>query len=201
MRALSDIRPEAVSDRAPLLQGDTMNIGMKLGMLSVAAGLALSAGDANAVVTQHSASGNAVNFCQAFTPGPANTIRNRVVGAENVGPNVMNVACSFQSFNNGTAANPKALYVYFSNNTAANFTVTCSLLTGYQGESDAYISTKSAVVPAGSQANTVLFWTTADNPVEGATNLGNQLVGINCTLPVGAVINDTYLNWDMNNGV
>lgn len=179
-----------------------MNIGMKLGMLSVAAGLALHAGDTNAGVVTHSTSGNSVNFCQAFTPGPANTIRNRVVGSENVGPNVMNVACSFQSFYNGTtSANPKALTVYFSNNTGADFTITCSLLTGYQGETGTYISTKSVIVPAGSLATKSLAWTAADNPVEGATNLGNQLVGINCTLPVGAVINDTYLNWDMNNGV
>ena len=64
-----------------------MNNGLKLGLLSVAAGLAMHAGNANAEVAMHTFSGNAVNYCQAFTPGPANTIRNRVIGAENIGSN------------------------------------------------------------------------------------------------------------------
>ena len=78
-----------------------MNNGLKLGLLSVAAGLAMHAGNANAELALHTISGNAVNYCQAFTPGPANTIRNRVVGSENVGPNAMNVACNFHSVSDG----------------------------------------------------------------------------------------------------
>ena len=173
------------------------------GLLSVAVALALQSAPAQAVVATHYAIGNAVNFCQAFTPGPANTVRNRVVGSENVGPNPMNVACDFQSFSNGAAGvtYPTSLSVYFSNNTAADFTVSCTLLTSYQGAPNAYASTKSVVVTAGSQGVKSLQWTTADNPVAGATSLGNPLIGINCTLPVGAVINDTYLYWAQDNGV
>jgi len=181
-----------------------MNNGLKLGLLSVAAGLALHAGNANAELAMHTFSGNAVNYCQAFTPGPANTIRNRVVGAENVGPNVMNVACNFHSVFNGDMNNgssPVGLWVYFSNNKTVPVTVYCTLLTSYQGSPDAYMVTKSVTIPAGSQATESLSWTAEDNPAEGAADLGSDLVGINCTLPVGAVVNDTYLDWPMDNGI
>jgi hypothetical protein len=184
-----------------------MNNGLKLGLLSVAAGLAMHAGNANAAVVMHTFSGNAVNYCQAFTPGPSNTIRNRVVGSENVGPNVMNVACNFASMYNGDeyGSNPVALQVFFSNNKTAPLTVTCTLLTSYQGSETAYVSTKSVTIPAlgepGSQATESLYWSAEDNPAENPTDLGSNLVGINCTLPVGAVINDTYLDWAMDNGI
>lgn len=183
-----------------------MNNGFKLALLSIAAGLAMQAGTADAAVATQTLAGNAVNYCQAFTPGPANTIRNRVVGSENVGPNTMNVACAFHSMYNGdptNTSNPTGLWVYFSNNKTADLTVTCTLLTGYQGSSTTYAVTKSVVIPAGSQADTSLSWTYEDNPEYdlGATDLGNQLVGINCTLPVGVVINDTYMDWTMDNGV
>jgi hypothetical protein len=173
------------------------------GLLSVAIALAAQSGTAQAAVAQHGFRGNAVNFCQAFTPGPANTIRNRVVGSENVGPNPMNVACDFHTTSNGAVGTtpPTDLWIYFSNNTAADFTVSCTLLTGYQGQGSAYAVTKSATIAAGSQAVNSLHWAPADNPTAGATSLGNVLVGVNCTLPVGAVINDTYLYWNMDNGV
>lgn len=179
-----------------------MNKFITFGLSTLATAMALHAADANAAVAPHTFRANAVNYCQAFTPGPANTIRNRVVGSENVGA-TMNVACAFHSLTNGAvgAGNPRTLQVYFSNNTAAAISITCTLLTGYQGQSSGYAVSKTATVAAGSQASTSLSWTQADNPTAGATDLGNRFVGINCTLPTGAVINDTYLTWDMDNGV
>ena len=181
-----------------------MNSGLKLGLMSVAAGLALQAGNADAAVAQHLFRANAVNYCQAFTPGPANTIRNRVVGSENVGA-TMNVACNFHTLTNGAAGvtPPTSLTVYFANNNASgSLTVTCALLTGYQGQGSSYIVTKTTgAINAGGVSQAFLTWNAADNPVQPATNLGNYFIGINCTLPTGAVINDTYLYWNMDNGV
>lgn len=65
-----------------------------LALITLATGMVLQSAPAHAIVTGHSVVGNAVNYCQAFTPGPANTIRNRVVGAENIGPPIA-VACDF----------------------------------------------------------------------------------------------------------
>lgn len=159
-------------------------------------------GTAQSAIAEHAIRGNSVNYCQAFTPGPANTIRNRVIGAENVGA-TMNVACNFASLTNGAAGAdyPKRLSVYFSNNSAAQISISCSLLTGYAGQSTGYLVTKTVLVAAGSVAISNLSWGPADNPTAGALNLGNSFIGINCTLPTGAVMNDTYLYWDMNNGV
>lgn len=181
-----------------------MNTATKLGLLATGLGLAIQAPGARAVVTKHSLYSNAVNNCQAFTPGPANTIRNRVVGAENIGE-PMNVACNFNSFYNGASSNnaPKQLLIFFSNNNiSGTISVNCTLLTGNQGQGNAYAVSKTTVpIPAGGLSQQSLSWIPADNPVAGSTDLGNYLIGINCTLPTGAVINQTHMHWDQDNGI
>lgn len=175
---------------------------MKVGLLVSGLGFAMAASNAQAAVTVHEFDGNAVNYCQAFTPGPANTIRNRAVGSENVGTVPINLACNWHStFGDASTALPDSLDVWFYNNTAANITVTCSLLTGYQGQGapGQYLVTKSAVVAPGTQSD--IFWNQADNPTAGATTFGNNLININCTMPPGAIANDTYMTWKQDNGI
>jgi hypothetical protein len=183
--------------------GDLMNIVTKSALATFGLALVASSLPAHAVVATHELMSNPASKCQAFTPGPANTIRNRVVGAENVGAK-MNVACSFDMLTNDvySSSAPIALTVYFSNNGTASITVTCTLLTGYQGESGTYMVTKTTapIAPGGVEQQS-LQWTSTDNPEQGATDLGNLLVGINCSLPTGAVINDSYLAWNQDNGV
>lgn len=180
-----------------------MNNALKFGLLATGLGLVMNATTARAAVMYYDFDSNAVNYCQAFTPGPANTIRNRVVGAENVGTATMNVACNFHSmFGGASATNPSDLYVYFSNNnTTGSITISCTLLTGFQAQGDAnqYTVTKSVVVAPGLQGG--IEWHPADNPNAGATDFGTDLVGINCALPHGGVINDTYLYWQQDDGV
>ena len=184
-----------------------MNTSLKACLLVVGVGMAVTATDANAAVALHNYVSNSVNYCQAFTPGPTNTIRNRVVGAENVGTASIAVACNFASMANGAAGatNPTNLIVYFANNnTGGTLTVTCVLLTGYQtqGGTAQYTSSKTTTaIAAGGTSQASLSWSPTDNPVAGATTLGNRLIGINCVLPQGAVINDTYLYWNQDNGV
>ncbi len=181
-----------------------MNTALKMGLLTSGLALAMHMPAAQAVVADHLFSSNSVNYCQAFTPGPANTIRNRVIGAENVGTDTINVACNWHSMNNGNSStkNPKIVEAWFSNNSPSPLTVTCSLLTGYQGDPSKYIVTKTtATIPANGAGQQPLDWTVADNPVTGSVDLGNPLVGINCTMPSGAVINDTYIVWSQDNGI
>ena len=176
---------------------------MKAGLLVTGLGFAMGASNANAALSAHEFDGNAVNYCQAFTPGPANTIRNRAVGAENVGTVPINIACSWHStFGDFGATNPTSLDVNFYNNTNAPMTVTCSMFNGYQtqGGTGQYLSTKStATMAPHTQAD--ILWDSTSNPNTGATDLGNNLININCTLPPGAVVNDTYLYWMQDNGV
>lgn len=182
-----------------------MNTAIKVGLLATALGLVMHVPGANAEVTRHIIRGNAVNYCQAFTPGPTNTIRNRVVGAENIGP-LMNVACNFHSMDNGDASNepPKQLFVnFFNTNAEGTIEVTCTLLTGRRGGSgpSSYAVPKTVSIPASTFISRPLSWGPSDNPVDGATTLGNTLIGINCALPTGALIGDTFLNWDQDNGI
>lgn len=181
-----------------------MNNTLKLGLLVAAIGVALPMGSADAAVVQHTFRSNAVNYCQAFTPGPSNTIRNRVVGAENVGASPIAVACNFHSMTNGTGTSPTGVEMWFSNNSAAPIQITCTLLTGWQGQggTNQYTVTKTTgMIPGGGTVQDFLFWGVADNPNAGATTLGSNLIGINCTLPTGGVLNDSYLNWNQDNGV
>ena len=184
-----------------------MNTSLKACLLVVGVGMAVTAADANAALATHSFLSNAVNYCQAFTPGPTNTIRNRIIGAENVGTAPIAVACNFTSMSNGGVGvtNPTSLSVFFANNnTGGTLTVTCTLITGYQsqGGTSQYLSTKTtSAIAAGGTSQAALSWGPADNPNAGATTLGNRLIGINCTLPQGAVINDTYFFWTPDNGI
>jgi len=151
---------------------------------------------ADAAVVEHGLAANAPAHCQAFTPGAANSIRNRVVGSENVGA-TMNVACTFEKEVAEGVGYVKAVHMYFTYNgaTGASATINCTMLNGYQGQGGAVVMNKTATVTAGA-GQTELMWSAADTPDEGDTDLGFDLVGVNCTLPTGMVINDTYLYWD-----
>jgi len=167
--------------------------------LAVGACVFLS-GPAHADMVSYQMAANAPAHCQAFTPGPANTIRNRVVGAENVGSAPMNVACTFEKINNqGGTTFAAYVLLYFSNNGTAQMTVTCTLLSGFQGMGGAIVLNKSVNVTAGSQSS--LQFSAMDTADPSDATLGNDLVGVNCTLPPNAVINDTYVGWSEENGV
>lgn len=175
---------------------------MKVGLLVSGLGFAMAATNAQAALTTHQFISNSVNYCQAFTPGVANTIRNRAVGAENVGTATINLACNWHStLGDSGTTRPQTLDIYFYNNTSASITVTCTMFNGYQtqGGSNQFLVTKPVVIAPGTQNDA--FFQPSDNPNAGATDLGNYLVNINCSMPSGAVANDTYLTWTQDNGV
>lgn len=180
-----------------------MNNMLKAGLLTLGLGIALCPADANAAVTAHWSYANAVGLCQAFTPGPTNTIRNRVAGAENIGAPIA-VACNFTSLTNGAPGNtfPEFVGVYFHNGTGADGSVTCTLLTGtpsipFLGPT--YTVTKMVEVPAGGIQ--FIGWDAADNPAPGAIDLGAIVVGVNCTLPTNFTMTTTGVRWSADNGV
>ena len=180
-------------------RGKILNNSLKFGLLAVGLGLALNATNAQAVNTTHYFDGNSTNYCQAFYPSSSNGVRNRVLGIQNTSTTNQLVACAFHStFGDANASYPTSLDVYFYNSTATAFTVTCTLMTGYQTNTPYVVAKTSASIAPGAQGG--LSWDGSDNPVPGA-DFGNDLIGINCTLPPGAVINDTYLGWSQDNGV
>ena len=166
--------------------------------LTAAAGFALAAPSAMATVSTYETVFNGPAVCQAFTPGPTNTIRNRVLGAENVGTAAISVACDvMQRFGVGTTP-ITGLDVWFSNNNASGtVAVTCTLLTGYQTGSNIAVS-KTVNVTVGAQAK--MAWVATDFGTS-ATTFPNYFAGVNCTVPPGIVINDLHVFQPEDTGV
>lgn len=171
---------------------------MKTAFLTLAVAGCFATGRADAGQVDYMMIANAPARCQAFTPGPANTIRNRVVGSENVGA-LMNVSCTFEKVWSAQSTNVTSVSLWFSNNGAGTVAVNCTMLTGYQGQSGAIVLNKSVNVTHGSQEPITFSYNDTENPSD--TDLGNNIVGVNCALPTGAVINDTYIQWKDENGI
>lgn len=176
-----------------------MNNLIKIAALTLAVGSVFAASEAHSALVNYVEVANAPSNCQAFTPGPSNTIRNRVVGSENIGSPIA-VACAFQKTFSPTSTFVTRIELYFSNNNASGtITFNCSLLTGFQGQTGAILVNKTTNVAAGSAGNFIFFNGADRMPV--ATDLGSDLVGINCTVPTGGVINDSYVQYQDENGV
>lgn len=182
-----------------------MNNMLKTGLLTLGLGIAFCPADAGAAVVAHTAFSNAVNHCQAFTPGPTNTVRNRVVGSENIGEPIA-VACNFTTLLNGAVGqtNITSVAVFFTNNSGVPATVTCTMLTGTSagiggaGTTYSVVKSTAAMAPGGAGSAS---WSTADNPTPGAVDMGNLLVGVNCTLPTNVIMSATRVMWTTDNGV
>jgi len=177
---------------------------LKMGLMTLAIGAAFHSADSSAVVASQTSFSNAVNYCQAFTPGVSNTIRNRVIGSENVGTAPIAVACNFATQMNGAAGNTQLhdIAIYFSNGGTTDATMSCTFLAGTSAgvsSGAAYTVTKTALVPAGNAY--FLSWDATDNPTAGSTDFGNLLVGVNCILPPKMTLGATVISWDADNGV
>lgn len=165
---------------------------------TIALGALFSAPTAQAAVTGASMHFNGPAVCQAFTPGPTNTIRNRVLGAENVGTSTVNVACDLISrLSTGSTALTGVSMWFSNNNPSGTITVTCTVLTGYQtGPNQAF--TRTANVTVGSQSNISFAPTDFGSSL---TEFPGYLAGVNCALPPGGVINDIHTYQNEENGV
>lgn len=180
-------------------RGMQVDTAMKSFFATLVIGIAIIEASAQAGIVVYMNDANAPARCQAFTPGPTNTIRNRVTGSENIGA-AMNVACAFENINsyyNGTA--PYAAGVQIANNGSVAFTVTCSELSGYFGASGTVINkTSGSIAPGESE---FIEFTASDTPDTGDTDLGSYAVGIVCNLPTHAVMGETYSDWTDEDGV
>jgi hypothetical protein len=103
--------------------------------LALTAAVAMSVGlvSSASAENRHRTNSNAVDKCHSFTPGAANTIRNRVVGAENIGSATIAVACVFElteDYDKDSAV-VDDVTLYFRNADGRDpVDVTCTLLPG-----------------------------------------------------------------------
>jgi hypothetical protein len=174
------------------------------GMIVLVAGVALHAGAACAALSTHISDSNAVNYCQAFTPGISNTIRNRVIGSQNVGTSALAVACNYATVTNTNDSSDQtmgAIYQVFANGSKSEVTISCTLLTGTPGGDyfgDVYSSTRTLQLAPG--AVDYIQFTGEDNPTPGAS-LNSTMVGVNCLLPPKVTMTEVELVWTAEDGI
>lgn len=142
----------------------------------------------------HANSSQPVARCQGALPAFETAIRKRPLAIQNEGSTASYVTCGFE-FDSGAAVDNASFLVdtYFTNNTDAVATVTCSGVTGYAGGENEYVSMSAELEPNGSGGEGNLYW--FDSDFEGG-GMQSGLVAINCRLPAGVGINDTYVFWE-----
>lgn len=176
-----------------------MKIATRSGVVALAIVAAFAAAGAGAATQYYINDANAPGRCQAYTPGPTNTVRNRVTGSENIGA-AMNIACAFESVSSEDyGSNVTQAGVQIVNNGSTAIAVTCSELGGYFDDAGVVLSKTTPSIAPGDAA--YVDYTANDTPDSGDTDLGWYLVGIVCNLPTHAVMGETYAIWRDEDGV
>jgi hypothetical protein len=166
---------------------------------ALAASIVLFAPGALASHQTYASDSNATAHCQAFAPGPTNTVRNRVTGAENIGA-AMNVACAFESIGGYATVQPVATAgVRVANNGGGTLSVSCSELSGYFGNAGTVLNKSTESIAPGDSAG--IDFSADDTPDEEDGDLGSYAVGIVCNLPTHALVADTHATWDDEDGI
>lgn len=102
------------------------------------------------------------------------------------------VTCGFE-FDAGFSLSGALLVdAYFTNYSDTTQTLQCSGVTGYEGIENEYVGLTMEMAPGASGEDGNLFWYA--NDFEGG-GMETGLVMINCYLPPGVGINDTYVYW------
>jgi len=103
------------------------------------------------------------------------------------------VTCGFE-YDTSQSINGGAILVdaYFTNYSDTTQTLICSGVTGYEGGVNEYVGFSLEMAAGASGEDGNLFW--FDTDFEGG-GMEEGLVMINCYLPPGVGINDTYVYW------
>lgn len=168
---------------------------MKLATTFAGLTLAIAAACSIPAVAQtlHANASQANARCFASGPVSAAQLWARPLAIDNVGTSDAWITCGFE-FDAGNAIDFSALMVdaYFTNNGDADATVSCAGVTGWQGGDTENVDFDIVVPPNNTSEEGNLYW--LDTDFEGG-GMETGLVAINCRLPAGVGINDTYVWW------
>lgn len=141
--------------------------------------------------TIHSNASQPAARCQGALPAFETAIRKRPLAIQNEGTTPSFITCGFE-FDAGDAIDNSALMVdtYFTNNTAAPVSLTCTAVTGWQTGDNEFVSLTEVIQP-GAQSEEMAWF--AEDFTGGG--MASGLVAISCALPVGVGVNDTYVYW------
>jgi hypothetical protein len=157
--------------------------------LALTAAVALSVGLVSGVSAEnrHRTNSNAVDKCHSFTPGAANTIRNRVVGAENIGSDTIAVACVYELTEDYSkdSAVVDDITLYFRNAPSNSpVSVSCTVLPGSWVFGLQTARNDSVIIPSGA--------------VDSIKFTGPWVAygfGVNCNIPPNVTIAHTVLRF------
>jgi hypothetical protein len=172
----------------PKGENQSMKLATGFALLTIAVASAYSI-SANAVETDHANAAGPAARCQGALPNFEGSIRKRPLAVQNEGTSNAFITCSFEvDAGNAIGNGPVLLDTYFSNNTAAPINLTCTAVSGFQGDTNEFVG-QTISLPASGGGN--LFWVDTDFE----QGLGSGLISISCNIPPGVGINDTYIFW------
>ena len=170
---------------------------MKLATTIAGLTLAIAAAYSTPVIAQtvHINASQPMARCLGSTAEFASRLWARPLAIQNTSNQATWLTCGFE-FDTGEAiaGSAEMIDVYFTNHSAVEATVTCAGVTGWQGGETENVSL-SVVIPASDEdgdGEGNLWWEAAE--FEGG-GMQTGLVAINCRLPAGVSINDSYVYW------
>jgi hypothetical protein len=169
-----------------------MKFATGLATLSVVIAAALAPGQARAADETEVFSANAVARCQATTPQSEAQLRRRPLSLVNEGTTNAFVSCSFETEVAESLA--QSVEVWAHNQGAADASVTCTGINGYQylpGGNE--FLPQTLVVAAGAQSDEPFAFVDSDFAAGSA-----GIINVSCVLPPGTGIDDTYAAYLIN---
>ena len=174
-----------------------MKLASGIAVLTIALASAYSAPSGAAIVSHGNSSGPTAR-CQGALPVFETAIRKRPLAVQNEGTSAAFVTCSFE-FDSVNALDNTATLVdaYFTNTSATAKTVSCTAVTGFEGDEipNEYVSLEETIAPGATSEG--IYWIDTDFPEGG---LASGLVSISCNIPAGVGVNDSYIWWDAEDG-
>ncbi len=173
---------------SPLLTAATVLLAVGTGAFSV---------DASAVDAQREKLANATAICQPALPTFDGLIRKRPLAVQNEGSSAAFVTCSFVSDSGfGGNAGTEGFSLWFTNNSSATVTVSCTGVVGSKTSAGSTFFVKTLSLGAG--FTDTIRWTATDNG--GANFDPGSPLNTSCQLQPGVGINDTYVWYKVNVG-
>lgn len=168
---------------------------MKLATTIAGLTLAIAAVYSTPVTAQalHINSSQPMSRCLGSTAEFAARLWARPLAIQNTSNQVSWLTCGFEfdAFN-AVGFSADLVDVYFTNYSAAEATVACSGVAGFEGGVTENVGF-SVTIPAGGTGDEAnLFWFSDDFESEA---MSSGLIAINCRIPAGVGINDSYVYW------
>lgn len=170
-----------------------MKLATTIAGLTLAVAAVYSTPTAAQEIPFHTYAASPVARCQGSLPVFESLLRKRPLAIQNDSSEPTWIACGFElDAYNADTGGAVMVDAFFTNYSDTAVTLTCSGVTGFEGGANEYVSLSVEIPPHTGNEDGNLFW--FEDDFEGG-GMGTGLISINCRLPAGVGINDTYVWW------